>query len=461
MQRPGLKKLFLREALLIVGPLCAAICFPACMSKKVDPPTGTDTNTAVARNTNNPPGYTYTYTSTSTSSYSSTNTITSTSTSSSTISSISSVTNSATATATATGSVTSTATVTGSNTKTVTTTATATGVDGPTAFKSTVYPLATMHCAACHANTIQPYFANSDPLTAYNSVTAAGKVDLTNPANSRLVLRLSADHHYCWSTDCNADASEMLAAITSWKNMVATPVTPPPSSGSSTRYNTITVPIPATIPNGGTTLTTLTWPLDSPNDTISPEITGATFSIDIQQFDAYSYKLKNPKIKAPNGNVYVWDIRLAINGTIRTNDVTFSLVDQMVPKNTTGMLLSPSSMVMLIDKGAGTDKLAASFAQIRNISSVACKNLTGFTASVKPVMTASCVNCHGATNVFDMSSGTDADICMRTLGRVDLGTPANSLLITKPTTGTSHAGGGNLINSATVTNWINWINSER
>ena len=70
------------------------------------------------------------------------------------------------------------------------------------------------YCTRCHsedaATPQQPYFASSDLLTAY--AAAQSKIDLDNPGQSRLVLRLRNESHNCWS-DCASDANDMESAI--------------------------------------------------------------------------------------------------------------------------------------------------------------------------------------------------------------------------------------------------------
>ncbi len=94
-------------------------------------------------------------------------------------------------------------------------------------FAGTVHPLLKAHCAGCHTDTSAtpqaPFFAVSDAASAYAAVTSSHKIDLDTPANSRLVVRLRDEFHNCWS-DCQSNANEMLAAITTFANGV--PVTP-------------------------------------------------------------------------------------------------------------------------------------------------------------------------------------------------------------------------------------------
>jgi hypothetical protein len=91
----------------------------------------------------------------------------------------------------------------------------------PALFATTVYPVVQEYCSRCHAPTAasaqSPYFASSDIDEAYAAVKV--KIDLDNPAQSRLVLRLRNEFHNCWS-DCAADADEMQAAISAFAAQV-------------------------------------------------------------------------------------------------------------------------------------------------------------------------------------------------------------------------------------------------
>jgi hypothetical protein len=96
-------------------------------------------------------------------------------------------------------------------------------------FAATVHPVLTAHCANCHtessANAQSPFFANSDPDSAY--AAAKSKINLDNPANSRFVVRLRDEFHNCWdpnntgSSDCAASAVVMENAITQFANSIS------------------------------------------------------------------------------------------------------------------------------------------------------------------------------------------------------------------------------------------------
>ena len=97
--------------------------------------------------------------------------------------------------------------------------------DDSALYASTVYPLVEEYCSRCHApsagNAQSPYFASADVPEAYGA--AKPKINLDQPAMSRLVVRLRNEFHNCWS-DCAANANTMQAAIQAFADQVA--VTP-------------------------------------------------------------------------------------------------------------------------------------------------------------------------------------------------------------------------------------------
>jgi len=96
-----------------------------------------------------------------------------------------------------------------------------TGAEGSALYASTVYPIVEEYCQRCHApsaaNAQSPYFASEDIPEAYSA--ARTKINLDQPALSRLVVRLRNEFHNCWS-DCAANANTMQAAIQAFANQV-------------------------------------------------------------------------------------------------------------------------------------------------------------------------------------------------------------------------------------------------
>ncbi len=97
----------------------------------------------------------------------------------------------------------------------------ATTEENITAFSQTVHPILRDNCVDCHAGSGPgtPHIANADAAVAYAAVVDNQKVNLGNPEQSRLVRRLVADFHHCWS-NCVMDGAQMQAAIQAWADMV-------------------------------------------------------------------------------------------------------------------------------------------------------------------------------------------------------------------------------------------------
>lgn len=100
--------------------------------------------------------------------------------------------------------------------------------DSSSLYASTIWPLVRGegNCLRCHtpasATAQSPYFASSDVDAAY--AAARPKINLDEPALSRLVVRLREESHNCWTASCANDANRMEAAVRAFANGV--PVTP-------------------------------------------------------------------------------------------------------------------------------------------------------------------------------------------------------------------------------------------
>jgi hypothetical protein len=97
-----------------------------------------------------------------------------------------------------------------------------------TAYSQTVYPIVRQYCATCHAGAGpgSPSLAHPNIDTSFDATVNTQKVNFTQPSRSRLVRRLAADFHYCWS-DCLMNGLEMEAAIAAWAQLVAQTAPPP------------------------------------------------------------------------------------------------------------------------------------------------------------------------------------------------------------------------------------------
>lgn len=62
------------------------------------------------------------------------------------------------------------------------------------AFKTTLYPTINMNCAACHGSNQAPMFAVFNHQASHDTLISNGLVNLSNPASSRIVQKISGGH---------------------------------------------------------------------------------------------------------------------------------------------------------------------------------------------------------------------------------------------------------------------------
>ena len=94
------------------------------------------------------------------------------------------------------------------------------------AFQATVYPLLRANCSGCHSTENTTGSGAQAPLHSDVDVNVAHEYALTRvnfrePANSRLVYRLSIERHNCFGASCAAASESMLKAVTAWREAVA------------------------------------------------------------------------------------------------------------------------------------------------------------------------------------------------------------------------------------------------
>lgn len=87
-------------------------------------------------------------------------------------------------------------------------------------------------------------------------------------------------------------------------------------------------------------------------------VADAFIDIDIEEYDLYSYKLTNPRIRTSK-DLKIQKLKILVNGSYNPQHSTYMTVDKIVTK--ADPLLSPYSMVLLKDKGSELDKLSFSF----------------------------------------------------------------------------------------------------
>ncbi|MGD2167138.1 MAG: LamG domain-containing protein [Gammaproteobacteria bacterium] len=97
-------------------------------------------------------------------------------------------------------------------------------------FEQTLYPHlrdTSNFCVGCHEAIQIPTIAAADPTVAYNVITTQQKVDINNPALSRVYQRVAVDRHNCGGDAvCDRIAADFLGAIQSWADQAMPPIPP-------------------------------------------------------------------------------------------------------------------------------------------------------------------------------------------------------------------------------------------
>ena len=140
------------------------------------------------------------------------------------------------------------------------------------------------------------------------------------------------------------------------------------------------------------------------------------FDIDIEEYDMYSYKLTNPRVRTTT-DLFVKNLKVLVNGSFNPQHATYTIVNKKV--SAADPSLSAYSMILLKDKGMDTDRLSFSFEHIGTAAApvvvvtppsttpgagtgtgtVVTKitSVAGFQQTLWPVLRARCVNCHGVS----------------------------------------------------------------
>lgn len=150
------------------------------------------------------------------------------------------------------------------------------------AFGKTVHVITKARCISCHGSSQTPLHSSSNLSVAYDAIINGSKVDFSNPANSRMVLKLKNEFHNCWG-NCESNANEMLTQINNWKNL---------TSGTAADVGNTNI-------SGKTTRETSTVA-----EALNPDNAGSAGTITLM---AESASLKAPMVAGVmNGNSYAW-----------------------------------------------------------------------------------------------------------------------------------------------------------
>jgi hypothetical protein len=171
-------------------------------------------------------------------------------------------------------------------------------------FNKTVYPVVRAHCVACHGSAQTPLFGSSDVNTAFDAVMNSSKVDLNNPGNSRIVLKLLNEKHNCWGV-CADNAKEIEDQITQWYNLLGS------NQIASTSY-------------GPTTRESLTV-----QEALNPTSISSDVVINLM---CEAASLKSPMISGNENSVsYVWAPLTSTNKDLTSTDAGTAIISYSVP----------------------------------------------------------------------------------------------------------------------------------
>lgn len=232
------------------------------------------------------------------------------------------------------------------------------------AYSTTVYPYVRSNCVSCHGAIQTPMFAHAQLTTAYDAALTV--VSFTDPELSTMV-RKNKDGH-C-GANCNTDGTTLIGLINAWKAASAASGNP---GGEEVRVgNIITSAINVPAPNptlcvsaadlacttdgllNGATCTNKCWTkLKFPasqmtgikgaaNTAADASVNRSWFEIDFA-YENYnsasgpaSYVLRNPRVIAPDGAVYIFDTKIWLNGNYRPElGGAYRKIDTVVDKAT-------------------------------------------------------------------------------------------------------------------------------
>lgn len=103
--------------------------------------------------------------------------------------------------------------------------------------------------------------------------------------------------------------------------------------------------------------TSLSGKISLPLDSVLGEA-GAAFEIDVEEYDSYSYKVSNPRIRTSK-SISVKGLKVLVNGVYNPQHSTYNNVEKMVTSGDGS--LSNFSMIVLKDKGLEEDRFSFSF----------------------------------------------------------------------------------------------------
>jgi len=205
------------------------------------------------------------------------------------------------------------------------------------AYEEYVYPLLLRDCASCHGVSQVPLFASTNVQNSVN--VTMNFYNFTNRPDSAMVRR-TTDGHCSNQPVCLTNGSEMLAAVEALYDNGVKNI----NDDSELTDFDIAVPavaIPARDDLNPTAFLPMQWDLSELG------LPGYRFSIEIQYFDEFSYRIRNPKFHSvPNGTLKVGGIRPMVNGHFDPANNQWALPMKTLATTNAGVLFTNFVIVM-------------------------------------------------------------------------------------------------------------------
>jgi hypothetical protein len=317
-------------------------------------------------------------------------------------------------------------------------------------YSATLYPLVVQRCSACHGSAQAPFLAiTGDPLTSYNNTLNGNYINKTQPELSKMYTKVLSNHN-CWSGNCASDANEILAQIKTW----VVQEFPSDNSLSLPSILTAELSIPETVT--GVNGNVLTFSLAGLGAGLPSDV---SLQIRVKRFDDQTYELANLKIKS-SVSLLLRNVSAIMNGKEVPSDTFYETSDfsstPFLGNNQYNPVSGASVFVPIgINSGGGigSDKLRFGFEMLSSASPAQIR-FTNFLSVMQSCTGGACHSngkTYGNTPAFADFTNESQFMNIMTTGGYFLIKPKdslNSLIYRYVATGTTSAGGSNLIGGA-------------
>jgi hypothetical protein len=167
--------------------------------------------------------------------------------------------------------------------------------------------------------------------------------------------------------------------------------------------------------------------------------------IDVADYDAYSYKLLNPRIVTSTKNIMVKNMRILLNKSYNPQNSAYTTVDKTITPADASV--SMFTTIINKDKGITVDKISFAFEKLAVMTAGtttgtttggggtggnAAASFAAFQTNVYPISRQYCIGCH--TTTFPEHASADPNLAYARVVNeplADFVTPANSRLVVK------------------------------